>query len=122
MKNIQLLSLEKYKNEQLYQLIEQGVYKNLKDNSYRVAFSFELEGEEIEDSQYPLEDILDKYTVHVSDFIDSDENEPHIMKVELSGTNLKDLKEATLMEGKRVYNQAYVNEKDGEKYIKLIIE
>ncbi len=46
MKNIILLRLEKYSNELEYQLIEDGVYKDLKDSestNSRIALSFELE-------------------------------------------------------------------------------
>lgn len=56
MKNIKLLSLDKYADESLYQLLEKGVYRDLKDNestNIRIAFSFELE--EGEGGQYPIE-------------------------------------------------------------------
>ncbi|MFJ1426324.1 hypothetical protein ACILD6_02495 [Capnocytophaga canimorsus] len=88
MKNITLLELKKYDNF-LYEEVEKGVYKDLDDldeTSYRIALSFELE--EGETFQYPLEDILDKYFLYVSDFLDdkSLKGEKHsIIKVILAG-------------------------------------
>ena len=69
MKNIKLINLDKYNNTD-YELIESNIYRNKQNDAYVFAVNFELE--ENEDSQYPLEDILDKFYLHVSDFIDED--------------------------------------------------
>jgi hypothetical protein len=51
-----------------YKEINENVYKNLSDGNFRIALCCELEKEE--DSQYPLEDILDKYYVNCTDYFE----------------------------------------------------
>lgn len=121
MKNIRLLSLEKHQNTDNYKLIEDGIYQDLNDSGfggayYRVALSFELE--EGEDTQYPLEDLLDAYRMHVADFLASDS--PSVLNLELGGT-LKYVQQGRTLPGKRVYNTNFTGE-NGKAYIKLIIE
>lgn len=119
MKNIQQINLDKYNNSK-YELIENNVYKNKEEDIYVFAISFELE--EDEDSQYPLEDVLDKFYLHVSDFIDEDAYySSKNINLELGG-ELKDVQRAieTII-GKRVYNSEYIGE-DGKTYVKLAIE
>ncbi|MFC3158013.1 hypothetical protein ACFOEQ_05460 [Chryseobacterium arachidis] len=67
MKNIQLTQLDKYKENPNYELTEGNIYKDIEENHYVFSLSYELE--ENEDSQYPLEDILDKFYLHVSDLL-----------------------------------------------------
>lgn len=119
MKNIQQINLEKY-NSVKYELIENKVYKNTEEGIYVFAISFELE--EDEDSQYPLEDILDKFYLHVSDFIDEDAYyTSKNVSLELAG-ELKNVQEAiNSIIGKRVYNFEFIGE-DGRSYVKLAIE
>ncbi|CEN50797.1 conserved hypothetical protein [Capnocytophaga canimorsus] len=123
MKNITLLELKKYDNF-LYEEVEKGVYKDLDDldeTSYRIALSFELE--EGETFQYPLEDILDKYFLYVSDFLDdkSLKGEKHsIIKVILAG-ELENIQSVKKIIGKRVSNQILTKE-DGKDYEILKIE
>ncbi|MFJ1329423.1 hypothetical protein ACIRNY_07325 [Capnocytophaga canimorsus] len=123
MKNITLLELKKYDNF-LYEEVEKGIYKDLDDldeTSYRIALSFELE--ENETFQYPLEDILDKYFLYVSDFLDdkSLKGEKHsIIKVILAG-ELEDIQSVKKIIGKRVFNQILTKE-DGKDYEILKIE
>lgn len=64
MKNIKIRKLEKYDSED-YQEIGFGVYLNKKANNY--CFSYETTLEDGED-QYPLEDLLDKYSVSCKEF------------------------------------------------------
>ena len=120
MKNIQPIHPGKYNDPSRYLLVADNIYKDTIDTEqfcYRTAISFELE--DGEDSQYPLEDVLDKYTLYVSEFFDADPES--VSKIELAGT-LEDLKAATAgLVGKRAYNQNYVAE-DGKTYVKLIIE
>lgn len=119
MKNIQLINLDKHKSSK-YELIENNVYKNTEEDIYVFAISFELE--ENEDSQYPLEDVLDKFYLHVSDFIDEDAYyTSKNINLELAG-NLKNVREAiNAIIGKRVYNYEYTND-DGRTFVKLAIE
>jgi hypothetical protein len=120
MKKIKLLKLDKYADAANYKHAENGIYKDLKDEEetdHRLAISFELE--EGEDSQYPLEDLLDKFLVHVSDFLKEENSKnPNIQHYELAG-ELNDIRNAAGIIGKRVYNEEY--EKEGKTYVKLVI-
>ena len=78
MKNFRIIEVEKLKDYSSYELINEGIYNDLKDDggfsTHRIAMAVELEAGE--NSQYPLEDILDKYYVHVEEFLESkSENE-----------------------------------------------
>ena len=122
--NIKIIHLEKHKNKQEFELVENGIYKNLKDNddtNYRIALSYELEDGE---GQYPLEDILDKYYLHVSDFLDADFDiagkSDDIVNLELAGT-LEAIHKVAALVGKRVFNKE-CTEEDGKVYFKFIIE
>lgn len=126
MKSIQNYNAKKYNNDK-YKEIESGIYKITDDfdfsDMYVTSLSFiqepELgEGENASDiSQYPLEDILDKYLVHVSDFYD-DLNvvDSEICYQEFASPRLDDIKKLRGIIGKHVYNK----EEDGK--IRLIIE
>ena len=120
MKNIALLELDKHKNASDYAHIEDGIYKDLNDTddtNHRFAISFELE--EGEDTQYPMEDILDKYNLYVSDFLVDENAAGSASKVELGG-ELEDLSNAMEIVGNRVYNSEY--QENGNTYVNLIIE
>ena len=87
------------------------------------SLSFEQEPElgEGEDagyiSQYPLEDILDKFLVHVSDFYEDLNKEGLVMCYqEFASPKLENIESLREIIGKHVYNK----EEDGR--IKLIIE
>lgn len=117
MKNIAIITLEKYADPDRYRLVEDGVYedKNDRDESkYRIAFAFELE--EGDDTQYPLEDVLDTYFLYVTDFVPSDSEK--VMIRELGG-ELEDVRNVKAIAGKRVFNEEY--DKDGQTYIRLAI-
>ena len=91
MKDIRIIEQKKYVGVYHYQFIETGIYRDLSDHDdtcFRMTISFELE--EGESTQYPLEDLLDEYYLHVSDFIASDEN---TYSIELAG-ELDDIKDA----------------------------
>lgn len=118
MKNIQQINLDKYNNSK-YELIENGVYKNKEDDIHVFAINFELE--ENEDSQYPLEDVLDKFYLHVSDFIDEDAfYTSRNVDLELAGELLDVQNAIKSIIGKRVYNSEFIE--DGNTYAKLVIE
>lgn len=117
MKNIKLLKLEKSS----YQEIENGIYKDLNDleeTNHRIALSFELEDNE--NFQYPLEDILDKYFLYVSDIIKNVTEQNNLLEVELAG-ELEDIQNIKEILGKRVYNKVILKE-NGQNYISLVIE
>ena len=126
MKNITLLKLEKYKNPFCYEKIEEGIYKDLNDldsTNYRIALSFDLE--ENETFQYPLEDILDKYFLHISNIIKNETEQEHdkdsiSIEIELAG-ELEDVQNVKKILGKRVYNQISSKE-NGQHSVSLIIE
>ncbi|MBP0903640.1 hypothetical protein ACFSKN_03555 [Mariniflexile gromovii] len=124
MKNISLEKCQKYENSEQFKLIENGIYQDLNDNDntkYRMTISYDLEPENDTNNQYPLEDILDKYYLHVSDFLESENNsDPNNFKLELAG-ELDDLKNSQEIIGKKVYNQEFKSD-DGQIRVNLIIE
>lgn len=119
MKNILLIDLDKHSNSK-YEIAEDKIYKNTEEDIYVFAVNFDLEEEE--DSQYPLEDVLDKFYLHVSDFLDEDAfYSSKNISLELAGA-LADVQNAIQsIIGKRVYNSEYIGE-DGITYVKLVIE
>ena len=94
---------------------------------YFIGLSFEQEPDLDEGmssadiSQYPLEDILDKFGVYIDNFCDDyngqKKEQCRLVFASDSVDNILDLK--TII-GKHVYNS--VVENDGEEYIELIIE
>ena len=126
MKNINSFNHEKY-NDARYKKVKDFVYKYKDENGNKyfctaITFEQEPEFEEGESSamisQYPMEDILDKFNVHVSDFFEELNNgENNVCYYEFSGVKKKDilnLKKAIV--GKHVYN------KNTEDSVELIIE
>lgn len=118
MKNIQLLQHPEFTNLSLYEAIEEGIYRKLDDTDdscYRLALSYiEEEGDE---DGYPMEDILDRYSLYISDFVE------HALEGEaviLAGT-LESLRNAKYIIGKHVYNRPFFGE-DGREYVDLVIE
>jgi|GEM_PF-300731 len=122
MKNISLETCQKYENADLYELVESGIYKDLTDEDdakYRMTIAYELESDD-SNNQYPLEDVLDKYYLHVSDFLESENNsESNKYKLELGG-DLDDIKKSKEIIGKRVFNRDFLDE--GQVRVKLIIK
>jgi hypothetical protein len=122
MKNISLEKCQKYENADLYELIESGIYKDLTDEDdakYRMTIAYELESDD-SNNQYPLEDVLDKYYLHVSDFLESENNsESNKFKLELGG-DLEDIKKSKEIIGKRIFNRDFLDE--GQVRVNLIVE
>ncbi|WP_233783226.1 hypothetical protein [Flavivirga eckloniae] len=122
MKNISLEKCQKYENTNLYEVVENGIYKDLTDEDdakYRMTISYELESDE-NNNQYPLEDVLDKYYLHVSDFLESENNsESNEFKLELGG-DLDDIKKSKEIIGKRIFNRDFLDE--GQVRVKLMVE
>jgi tetratricopeptide (TPR) repeat protein len=120
MKNIQLIELDKYKDNPRYQLISGTIFKDLEEDHCVFAVSYELEGSG--DSQYPLEDVLDEFYLHVSDFINEESlYTSKIKTIELGGA-IENIQTAiATIIGKSIYNAEYSGD-EGKTYIKLVIE
>ena len=117
MEEIKLFDGEAYTMPSYYRSIEQGIYRDLEDEGdtcFRMPISFKLD--EGECMQYPLEDILDEYYLHVSEFILSTDSYNAVV---LAG-ELEDLQRAKYILGKKVSYQVVI-EADGA-YRSLLIE
>lgn len=124
MKNIKNYNAEKY-NKENYEKIEEGVYKlkSKVNDLYVTSLTFIQEPELGEGenasyiSQYPLEDILDKFSVHVQDFYDELNKETsQVCYQEFGSPYLENIQKLRSIIGKHVYNKVV------DKYVKLIIE
>lgn len=124
MKKIQNYNATKYMNVG-YSLVEDGIYKIEVDEEtlYVTSLTFmqEVELDEGKDaseiSQYPLEDLLDKFYCHISDFYENlNLAQSQNCYLEFASPDLEDIKQLRSIIGKHVYNK----EIDG--YVKLIIE
>lgn len=118
MKDIKTVIRDEYEKPDMYRHVSGGVYQNLSTQTFVTSLSFTLE--EDEDSQYPLEDILDKYYVHCSgELFEEDDT---TLTVEFEGSlrepekNIANITEVSQLVGKRVYNL-----EQGD-YIILVIE
>lgn len=124
MKQIENYNANKY-NSAIYSEIENGIYEAKEDGEslYVTSLSFVQEPEFNEGAnasnitQYPLEDVLDKYYCHISDFY-KELNTVDSQKCyqEFASPDLEDIRSLRFLIGKHVYN------KEVEGYIKLIIE
>ena len=124
MKQIENYRAQKYENS-TYSPVEEGIYKLEQDGKilYVTSLSFVQEPEleegssASEISQYPLEDILDRFYCHISDFYeDLNSEQSQICYQEFAAPDLEDVRKLRTIIGKHVYN------KEVEGYIKLIIE
>ncbi len=128
MVNFQNYNAEKY-NSNEYELIEEGIYK--KDDYYLTSLTFECEdsdGDEGEEAspqhipQYPLEDILDKFWVHVNDFyVELNKNSEKTCYQEFAGSDIENIRKLRTIIGKRVYLKLE-NLDDEDSYVELVIE
>jgi hypothetical protein len=130
MKSIKLVDLEKYNDPAKFEKVKEGIYKALYhyENNIVVSgnyvttlsFTLEVKFKETKNRQYPLEDILDKFLAHVSEYIQNEEDNP-IMIVELCTQNwLDNMEELVQIVGKHVYYKKVL--KEGKPYIELVIE
>ena len=124
MKQIESYHAPKYESE-MYSLVEDGIYRVESGGEvlYVTSLSFvqepELEegGSAAEISQYPLEDILDEFLCHISDFYeDLNTEQSQVCVQEFAAPDLEDIRKLRAIIGKHVYNK----EMDG--YIKLVVE
>ena len=130
MKNIKIYRAEKYDSDK-YEEIKENIYKTydsfLNQDAYVTSLSFEQEPEYEEGSdsgnisQYPLEDILDKFYVAVEDFYtELNDGSSNVCYLEFTGSSVEDIEKLLQIAGKHVYNGNV--EKDGKTYITLLIE
>lgn len=126
MKIIKAIKLDKYSDSTRYTHYEGFIYKDSTggvgaeteespEPVYCVTLYTELKNSE--DTQYPLEDILDKYLVNCTDVMEEkEEDDKRIFIFEIEGDDEENIKAIAGLVGKRVYNY-----EDGD-YIKLRIE
>lgn len=136
MKSIKSYSAEKYEKStagnsftnHLYERIEKGIYKSTEDDGrFVTSLSFEQEPELGEGenaasiSQYPLEDLLDKFCCYVSDYYEAmNTADSSACYLEFASSDMGDIQELRSIIGKHVYNKE--NERDGKTYVDLVIE
>ena len=108
-----------------FQEIDDNIYTDGKE--FFIGLSFEQEPELEEGSlsndisQYPLEDILDKFCVSIYDFCEESNSQKNKKcKLVFSGTALENIKGLKSIIGKHVYNK--IIESNGREIVDLIIE
>lgn len=126
MKIMKAIMLGKYSDTARYTQYDGFIFKDVTGGvSGKMGISSEpvycvtlyAELEEGEDTQYPLEDILDKYYVNCTEVMEEKEEEgKHIYIFEIEGKDVETIKTIAGLVGKRAYNY-----EDGA-YIKLGIE
>ena len=124
MKDIKLYIADKY-NDNKYKPIDEGIY--ICDDEYVISLSFIQEPEFGEEeyasciSQYPLEDILDKYFVYISDFYDElNDSDSKICFVEFASSELEYVQKLKDIIGKHIYNSETCG--DRKNHVELVIE
>lgn len=124
MRNITNYNAEKYKSTN-YIKIEENIYKI--NNEFVTSLSFEQDFEQAKTNslknilQYPLEDILDKFYVYISDFYkELNKNNSNICFLEFASDNIQNIKNLRSIINKHVYNKIKII--DGIKYKELMIE
>lgn len=124
MKEIHNYDALKYSSGDYFQ-IEDGIYETKEEDEilYVTSLSFiqETELEEganaSEISQYPLEDLLDKYYCYISDFYEEQNTEDSLKcYLEFASPDLEDVKKLRSIIGKHIYN------KEVNGSVKLIVE
>lgn len=125
MKQIENYAAEKYSDE-AYQEVEANIYKILDEDEedlFVTSLSFVQEPElkegssPAEISDYPLENILDRFYCHVSDFYaELNENSAQTCYLEFASPELTDVVNLRSIIGKHVYNK-----EEGEN-VTLVIE
>ncbi len=120
MKNIKVIEVNQLNDKSRYDLVEKDIYLDKKDEfgyaTYRIALSLEFEPGE--NSQYPLESVLNEFFIHIDEFLESKKQNEHRF---IFGGQLNHIKKFKSIVGKRVTEEKYIDE-DGDKMIRLIIE
>lgn len=124
MKNIHNYPAAKYSHPE-YEFQENGIYKT--DGGYVTSLQFEQEPELDEGisaadiSQYPLEDVLDRFGVFISDFYPSlNDKQSPTCYLEFKSHDIDNIINLRSIIGKHVYNQVVVE--DGSEFVDLIID
>ena len=119
--NIRHLKLAKYGSTD-FEECGNFVFKDLRNGSCRTAMMLELE--EGEDTQYPLQNLLEKYNVSISDYFEvNEENGVFTLSIEFEGNlcssedNLLNIQNLLEIAGKRVYSR-----KDSNDGVELFID
>lgn len=106
MKIVKALVLDKYNDSRKYSPVDGIIFENLMEDTYCLTLYCELE--EGEDTQYPLEDILDEHYANCTDYMEEREVDgKKVFIVEIEGSldkesSLKNIKEISGLIGKRV--------------------
>ena len=123
MKNIHSFLAEKYDSSD-YIRIDSDVFSH--GNIFVMSLCFQQEpelGEGVDAehiSQYPLEDLLDYFTVYVSDFYTELNINTSVCHLEFAGFNLANIQNLRQIIGKHVYNRrTRINNID---HVELVIE
>ena len=124
MKNIENYRAEKYLSP-LYTQLEPDIYRGIDGVVTSLSFEQEPElGEEAEPgfvSQYPLEDVLDRFCVFVSDFyLNLNAAGAGRCYLEFCGDDVPSVRELRSVIGKHVYNKIVSDGKN--EYAELVIE
>lgn len=133
MKEIKNYNAEKYNSHRqgntIYSQVENGIFETGEGENklYVTSLSFIQEpalgeGENATDiSQYPMEDILDKYFCYISDFYEQlNVKESKTCYLEFASDDIECIKELRKIIGKHVYNKEIEN---GDRVsVELIIE
>lgn len=124
MKNISAIKASKY-NTKEYDLLEDDIYRCGDVCVITLQFQQEPEMEEgtssADVSQYPLEDILDRFNVYISDFYESENKCAKVKcRLEFASPRIENIRKLKSIIGKRVYNKIVT--KNGDDFVELIIE
>ncbi|MBO5057477.1 MAG: hypothetical protein J5988_10800 [Eubacterium sp.] len=134
MKNFENYTPEKYMTLD-FQKIEDGIYKTKSpygskgENIFVTSLTFEMEpdcyGEEDASprnlTQVPIEGILDKFGLFVTDFYEQlNETSETICYQEFGSLALENIQKLRTLIGKRFYAVPYIE--DGEEYYDMVIE
>ena len=124
MKNISAFKASKYSTKD-YELLEDDIYRCGDVCVITLQFQQEPEMDEgsssADISQYPLEDILDRFNVHISDFYDSENKCAKVKcRLEFASRKIENIRNLKSIIGKRVYNKVVT--KNGDDFVELVIE
>jgi len=124
MKNISAFKASKYSTNE-YELLEDDIYRCGDVCVITLQFQQEPEMDEgtssADISQYPLEDILDRFNVHISDFYDSENKCAKVKcRLEFASRKIENIRNLKSIIGKRVYNKVVT--KNGDDFVELVIE
>jgi hypothetical protein len=124
MKNISAFKASKYSTKD-YELLEDDIYRCGGVCVITLQFQQEPEMDEgsssADISQYPLEDILDRFNVHISDFYDSENKCAKVnCRLEFASRKIENIRNLKSIIGKRVYNKVVT--KNGDDFVELVIE